>query len=593
MVKKINVEEEYKLLSQEEQILLRPDTMIGSIEEQTKDMWCFEDNHIRKQSLTYIPGFLKLYDEIITNASDHAQRGKKVTTIKINIESDWTIKVWNDGEGIPVTIHKEHNMYVPEMVLGRLNSGSNYNDTEERYGAGRNGVGSGCVALFSSKFIIDCGDGSKSYYQELSNNARNKTKPVIKPCKKSYTCVTYNTDITRLPIADYSNDTMKLCIKRAYDIAAYNPNIKVYFNDELIKINNISDWMSLHIEPNAELFKEEINDKWNIGLTQSSTDTFEHCSIINGNTTWQGGTHVDFIMSKVIKRLITDLTKGRKGINIKPNDIKNKFHMFLICKIANPKFDAQTKENLISKIIDDVDLSDKLYKLLMKSEIIESILEWVLMKEQAALNKMNKKSAGKTIRVEKLVDAHKAGTTSGYKSTLCITEGDSAKGTVITGLSVVGRDYWGVFPIKGRPLNVRDVPVSKIINNDEIANIIKIIGLVPGKKYTDINELRYGKIVFFTDADCLEENTIVLTKDGEKKIKNITYDDYVLTHTGEYKKVINIIASIKNDMVSFMVSGTEYLCSKQHKLIVLRNGETIVIYAESLLYTDLVLIKRN
>lgn len=501
MAKKV-VEDEYKLLSQEEQILLRPDTVIGSIVEQTKQMWSFFDNNqILKQQLTYIPGFLKLFDEILTNASDHAQRGKGVKNIKIYIDDSWNIKVWNDGDGIPIVIHKEHNLYIPEMVLGRLNSGSNYNDNEERYGAGRNGVGSGAVALFSSKFIIDCADGKKSYYQELTNNAREKTQPVIKSSTKSYTCVSYTTDITRLPILPYSDDTLKLCKKRIYDIAVYNPKVNVYFNDELIKINNITDWASMHLCEGDELFVENINEKWAIALSQSSTDNFEQCSIVNGNTTWQGGTHVDYVMNQIVKRLTEDLTKGNKGIKIKPVDIKNKFHLFLVSKIANPTFDTQTKENLTIKIEDKFELSDKLYKALLKSEIIKSILEWVQLREQAELNKLNKKSAGKTIRVEKLVDAHKAGTNDGYKCALCIAEGDSAKAGVISGLSEVGRDYWGVFPIKGRPLNVRDVAVSKITNNAEIANLMKIIGLVPGKKYTNLNELRYGKLVFFTDAD--------------------------------------------------------------------------------------------
>lgn len=147
----ISIEDEFKLLTQEEQILLRPDTMIGSVVEQTKSMWAFNDSYdkIEKQELTYIPGFLKLFDEILTNASDHAQRGKGVKNIKVYIDKDWNIKVWNDGEGIPVVIHKEHNMYIPQMVLGKLNSGSNYTDTEERYGAGRNGVG-----IWSSCFVF-------------------------------------------------------------------------------------------------------------------------------------------------------------------------------------------------------------------------------------------------------------------------------------------------------------------------------------------------------------------------------------------------------------------------------------------------------
>lgn len=506
-LKKISIEDEYKLLSQEEQILLRPDTTVGSVIEQEKTMWAVKDINdlsnikIRKQNLKYTPAFLKLFDEILTNASDHVQRGGGVKNIKVNITRDWEISVWNDGKGIPVTKHKEHNIWLPEMLLGRLNSGSNYNDNDERYGAGRNGLGAGLVSLFSSKFVIDCADGKNCYYQEILNNAKVRKEPKIKSSSKSYTCVTYVTDFSRIPVKGYDEATLKLCIKRVIDIAAYNPSIKVYFNDTLININNIKDWCALHTEEDAELFTEIINDKWTVGLTKSNTDTFENCSIVNGNTTWVGGTHVDFIMNQIVKRLIEDLTKGNKGIKLKASDIKNSFHLFLVSRIANPIFDSQTKENLSIKIEDKIELSDKLYKQLMKSEIIQSILEWVQMKEQMELNKMNKKSGGKTIRIEKLVDAHKAGTNEGYKATIFLAEGDSAKNAIMAGLSVVGREYYGVFPLKGKPLNVRDVKVSRITDNDEIQKILQIIGLVPGKKYTSVAELRYGKLVFMTDQD--------------------------------------------------------------------------------------------
>ena len=500
--KKLTVEQEYELLSQEEQILLRPDTMIGSVEEQTDEQWAFnfDTNKIEKQELTYIPAYLKLFDEILTNASDHAQRGKGVKKIKVNIDKDWKITVWNDGEGIPVKVHKEHDMYIPEMVLGRLNSGSNYNDEEERYGAGRNGVGSGCVALFSDLFIIDCADGKKSYYQELKNNVKEKTEPEIKRSTKSYTSVSYITDHKRLPIKNFANDTLKMCVKRIYDVAVYNPKVKIYFNDVEIKINSIKDWIKLHTTSD-EVFIETINDKWEVGLVQSETDNFEHCSIVNGNTTWSGGTHVDMIMNNIVKRLSTDLTRGKKGIKIRPSEIKNRFHLFLVSKIPNPSFDTQTKVNLKTKIKDKVDLSDKTYRELKKSKIIESILEWVELRQQAQLKKLNKKAAGKTIRVDKLKDAHKAGTTKSEQTSLFICEGDSAANSAMNGLSIVGRDLYGIYPIRGRVLNVRDVAPSKIIKNKEIADIIKIIGLVPGKKYTDLSELRYGKVVFFTDAD--------------------------------------------------------------------------------------------
>ena len=502
--KKLTVEQEYELLSQEEQILLRPDTMIGSVEEQTDQQWAynFDTQKIEKQELTYIPAYLKLFDEILTNASDHAQRGKGVKTIKVNIEPDWKITVWNDGEGIPVVIHKEHNMYVPEMVLGKLNSGSNYNDQDERYGAGRNGVGSAVVALFSKTFIIDCADGKKKYYQELNNNAREKTKPIIKNSKvKPYTSVSYITDHDRLPVGNNSQDILKLCVKRIYDIAVYNPGIKIYFNDELIKIKTIKDWITLHTNDQEEIFIEKIDDKWEVGLIQSETETFEHCSIVNGNTTWEGGTHVDMFMNNIVKQLTDELTKGKKGIKIRPSDIRNKFHLFLVSKVANPSFDTQTKVKLKTRIQDRVDLSAKTYRELKKSKIMESILEWVQLREQAQLKKLNTKAAGKTIRVEKLVDAHNAGTKKSEQCGLFIAEGDSAKNSAMNGLSIIGRDNYGIYPVRGRVLNIRDISPSKIVNNKEISDIIKILGLVPGKKYTDLSELRYGKVIFFTDAD--------------------------------------------------------------------------------------------
>lgn len=466
MAKKITIEEEFKLLSQEEQILLRPDTMIGTIEAQSEDIWAFNGDCIQKQNLTYIPGFIKLFDEILTNASDHAQRNKGVTTIKVNIDDEWNIKVWNDGEGIPVQKHKEHDMYIPEMVLGKLNSGSNYNDSEERYGAGRNGVGSGCVALFSSKFVIDCADGKKSYYQELSNNAFNKSEPIIKACKQSYTSITYTTDFERLPIKNIEDDTLKIIKKRIYDVAVYNPKVKIYFNDELINIKSIKDWIELHT--NNEIYYEDVNDKWSIGVTKSENG-FEQCSIVNGNTTWQGGTHVNYIMNNIVNKLTEKLTKGKKFLKIRPSDIKNNMHLFLVCKVANPSFDTQTKVNLKTKITDNFDLSVKFYNDLLKSEIVESILDWIALKEQAQLKKVNNKAAGKTLRIPKLVDAHKAGTVNGDKATLCIAEGDCLDENTV--VKVFKNDDY--IEVKLKDVNIGDHVITHNGNIRQIYGISK------------------------------------------------------------------------------------------------------------------------
>lgn len=508
MTKIKSIEEQYKKLTQREHVLHRPDTYISSIIIEDRDAWCVNDINnlqnikITKQSIRYIPAFLKIFDEILTNASDHALRKNSgVKNIKINITKDFRISVWNDGSGIPIQMHKEHNIYVPELIFGHLLTGSNYDDTEDRISAGKNGIGAKATNIFSKEFIINCADGKKSYYQVFSDNMSKILPPKIKDSSKSYTEISYIPDFTRFDIKGIEEDTLKVIIKRIVDVAAYIPKVKVYYNDTLIQINSIQDWAKLHLKEESELFSEKVNDMWELCLAQADKDNFEQCSIVNGNTTYRGGTHVDFIMNQVVKRLINDLTKGNKGIKIKPSDIKNKFHLFLISKIINPSFDSQTKETLSTKINETFELSDKLYKQLLKSEIIESILEWVSMKEQMELNKMNKKAAGKTLRIEKLHDAHKAGTDEGYKAKLFLVEGDSALNSCLSGIGAIGKEYLGAFPLKGKPLNVRDVKISKITENAEIQKIMQIIGLVPGKKYTSVAELRYGQVVFFSDND--------------------------------------------------------------------------------------------
>ncbi len=503
--------EDIKILSQQEHVLARPDTYVGSVQVTEKEFWVvkdtknFTDIKIEKRPVKYIPAFIKIFDEVLTNASDHYQRGGGVKTIKVNITDGWEISVWNDGQGIPVKKHAEYKRYVPEIIFGTLLSGSNFDDTEERFGAGRNGMGTKLTNIFSTKFVIDCADGKNHYFQEFTNNMLDKTEPKIKASTKSYTSITFVPDFKRLPFTQVADDTLKIIIKRVVDIAAYNPKLKVFFNEQLIDIQTIGDWARMHLEKDAEFFTEKLNDRWEIGLASSSKDVFEQTSIVNGNSTWLGGSHVDYVMNNIVKRLTEDLTKGNKGIKIRPADIKSKFFLFLISKVPNPTFDSQTKETLTSKMTNDVtsscDLSDKMYKQLMKSEIIENILNWVMMKEQMELNKMNKKAAGKTIRVEKLRDAHKAGTNESHKCSLILAEGDSAVQTCLAGIAEVGREYWGVFPLKGKPLNVRDAAVSKIADNDEIANILQIVGLVPGKKYTSLLELRYSRLIYMTDAD--------------------------------------------------------------------------------------------
>jgi intein/homing endonuclease len=116
------------------------------------------------------------------------------------------------------------------------------------------------------------------------------------------------------------------------------------------------------------------------------------------------------------------------------------------------------------------------------------------------------------------------------------------------------------------------------------------IGLKLGQSI-DLKDLRYGRILFYVDADCLEEETMILTKDGIKKISDINYDDEVLSHSGEYKNIKNIIEKDISNYIEISVNGNTFKCSPKHKLIVLRDGEVIEIEANDLKYTDHLLLK--
>jgi DNA topoisomerase-2 len=602
MAKTQKLEDIYKKLDQREHILLRSDTYIGSVEF-TQDNLFVADNveditnvKIVKRSVTYVPGFIKLFDEILTNASDHKQRDPSVTWIKVIIDDD-KISVENNGTGIPVQIHKKENIYIPEMIFGHLLTGSNYNDDEERYGGGRNGYGSKLTNIFSTKFIVETGDGKKRYKQTFENNMSIVGKPEITVTNENFTKITYFPDYGKFNMTGIDKDTLSIIIKRIFDIAAYNQGaLRITLNGKEIPIRSLKDYMKMHLEEDQEFFYEKLNDFWEIGIAKSN-DSFEQVSIVNGISTYKGGTHVNHMTWLLTTPLLDLLTKGNKKLNIKLGDIKSKLLLFVNCRVPNPAFDTQTKENLITKINADIlkgaAPSDKLLKSIMKSEIVQSILDYIELKAMQELKKLNKLK-GKTdkIRIEKLDDANKAGTSESEKCYILFAEGDSAKSTAISGLSSVGRDYYGVFPLKGKPLNVRDTAINKIRDNEEISNIITVLGLVPGKKYIDKSELRYGKVVLMTDADCFTEDSEILTKEGYKKISNVTYDDYVLTHTGEYKQVINIIQSIKKEIVSFTIAGTIYKCSVNHKLIIVRDGSLQIITAQELKESDKLLLKR-
>ena len=233
--------------------------------------------------------------------------------------------------------------------------------------------------------------------------------------------------------------------------------------------------------------------RWQVAFSPSNE--FGCVSFVNGISTTDGGTHVEHIMTPLVKKLTEMIQEKHKNITIKPNYIRENLFVFINCKIENPVFSSQTKEKHITKISDfgsKFILTDDTIKNVLKLGILDSILALAEAKEKKNISKTDGKKTNRVI-IPKLDDANKAGTKESKMCTIIFTEGDSAKTTAVSGLSVVGRDYYGAFPLKGKILNTRTATYSQMAGNAEINNIKQILGLQTGKKYKSVSDLRYGK----------------------------------------------------------------------------------------------------
>jgi len=594
------IEERYKKLTHREHILQRPESYVGSIVTEKKEMFIvnniedLKNISFSKKEVDYNPAFIKIFDEILVNASDHYIRTNgEVKKIMIDVTDD-SISIMNDGPGIPIEKHEKEKIYIPELIFGHLLTGENYDDSEERMVGGRNGYGSKLTNIYSKKFEIECVDGKHKYVQSFYNNLKRKGTPKITKAKRPYTKVTYTPDFEIFGIEKITDEIKQIFLKRAVDVAVYCPKVKVYFNGQLIPMRSFKDYVKMYIGE-KDMFHDVLGENWEIGLAKSTDDQFEHVSMVNGIYTYDGGTHVTYITNQISKKIAEALNKKHKDSKINQTDIERNLFVFVNCKISNPAFTSQTKEKLTTKLLknhkENSEITDSFIKKVMNSEIVDSIIRYIEAKEAA---KLKNQSGSKKIKVKvkKLDDANRAGSIDSNKCSLFLTEGDSSSSMVLSGIEKKDKDYYGIFPLKGKPLNVRDVSMGKIMENEEIKNIINILGLEFGKKYKDTKSLRYGKVVFLTDADCIHGDTLVKTETGKKKIKDLTYDDKVLTSKGNYENILNIIESNKKEYVQITINNEQFKFGKYHKLYINRDGNIIEIYAKDILPTDLILVKK-
>jgi DNA topoisomerase-2 len=522
----LELSNKYQQKTDKGHILDNPDTYVGSIEEIDENLWILNEDgtKIIQKNIKYIPGLFKLFDEGIVNCRDHVIRMLQavtnkvdnaipVTNIEISIQEDGTITMINDGNGIDVAEHPEYKIWIPELIFGHLRTSTNYDKSEKKIVGGKNGFGFKLVLIWSTQGSVETVDHIRGlkYRQEFNNNLDEICKPSITKCKlKPYTKITFKPDYARLGISGLTPDMISLLKKRVYDVAAVtDKSLKVKYNSSLVPIKNFQQYIDLYIGDKTQSPRvyEDTNERWEYAVALSPNSEFIQVSFVNGIHTSKGGKHVEYILNQITRKLVEFIEKKKK-VKVNPNSIKEQLILFLRCDVENPAFDSQTKDYMntpSSKFGSKCDVSDKFIEKVAKMGVMDAACALTEVKENKAAKK-NDGAKTKSIRgIPKLTDANWAGTDKSKDCIVIFCEGDSAKAGIISGLSSEDRNTIGVYPLKGKLLNVRGESSKKISENKEIAEIKKILGLEIGKKYSTMDQvqncLRYSKVLFMTDQD--------------------------------------------------------------------------------------------
>lgn len=534
----------YKKKSEKEHILDTPDTYIGSIEKIEEFIYIYnnENSNIELKNIEYIPGLYKLFDEVIINARDHVVRiitqqnnvlvsktdidteekdkYKNVTYIKVSInKNNGIIIIENDGNGIDIIKHREHNIWIPELIFAHLRTSTNYNKNEKRIVGGKNGFGVKLVFIWSSWGKIETVDHIRKlhYSQTFENNLDKINEPIItklkgSESKKPYTRISFIPDYSRLGLIKnndsiLTDDIISLLQKRVYDIGGVTDHsikkVSIYYNEQPILINNFIKYIEKYIGSEKRVHEQSGGTRWEYCVSLSKNGEFTQISFVNGICTYKGGKHVDYLINQIIRKLI-DYIETKKKVKVTPGSIKEQLILFLRCDIENPVFSSQTKDYL--------DLpSSKFGSLPVVSDnFIEKIAKLGIMSTACALTQVKEeKNAKKTDGIKTLVvrgipnfdDAIYSGGPHSKNCILILAEGNSAKSGIISGISSDQRKYIGIFALKGKPINCRNESISKISANKEITYLKQILGLEYKKEYKDISSLRYGKVQILSDQD--------------------------------------------------------------------------------------------
>ena len=502
-------EDKIKVLSARNQILTRPQMWIGSMDNTEVTGFLFKNDKLEWETISYVPAFLKIINEVLDNSIDAINNSKRPGEIIVNITDEY-VEISDTGPGIPIikkdikdidatlpeeTRKKLANSYLPETCWTQLFAGSNFDNDNETATIGAHGVGSTATSIFSKKFIgTTFSNGLKCIVtcEDNLDKVNTKVSKYITKTNKSGTKVVFYPDLARFNLKKIDDVYKDLIEQRLNCLAVTFSNIKFTFNSKKITYNDKTFIKACDSNVVFQTFENGF-----VGVFPNSQDEFNFMTYVNGLHLNRGGSHIDYIANEIINPVRDKLVKKFK--NIRPGDIKQKLTMVVFLRdFKKPKYDSQTKETLTNSISEVnaqlrgvINFEDLAKKVLKSEAIINPIIETFRIKEEL-------KARQEIKRVKRVkISADKYTPPIGEQNILALSEGQSAVSSIS---QCLGREGIGYYALRGMPLNVYNQSIQKIASNQEVKDIISILNLsISDKEHND--DITFNKIVFACDQD--------------------------------------------------------------------------------------------
>ena len=520
-------------LTDRDHILLRSGMYFSAKNASTGRSMFLVDGKFEYTEMPYIPGLIKIIYEAIDNSVDVAVKTEFAYANKIYINMDpYSVSISDNGYGISQQIDEDNGISSVVLAVGHARAGSNFDDNaKDRVGLGLNGIGIYLTNVFSKKFICTTSDGKNTFTATFINNAESYTTD-IKPSKKMGTTIYFEPDIERFGITEIGQIHENIIKQRLLILAMTYPEISFYFNDEKIKFKNHKQFVEMF----GDSFELISFENGFIAYFPSTTDEFNHFTILNGQVLTDGGNHVEYMNNKIVNYLREKISKKYK--DIKPADIRNKLMLIsLFRKFPNPTYSSQTKESLtnstgeISKYLTDVDFDAIGAKIYKNQDIVSLITEMYKIREEFKKRQNLQKLGNKTLKVK----SDKYWPSIGNKDMLILCEGDSARGGLMGELGRIGKGY---FALRGKMLNVLEAKIAKISDNEEIDSLIKILGITINTQDLS-NSGKWYKLSLDDKDHYLNQDDLFLDDNGEWQ-KNVHLNkDYNIIEIPNIKQVIS------------------------------------------------------